>query len=247
MAEAQLVPKISKSFIKPSFKKAFHFAWDEFRNEPEKYVIFSLISVGIPLLLGGISFIAKFLGVILFICTPPLQTGTSAYYHHKVETGKEEFNFFFNPYFRIIQLCIFQVIALIGFIIITLPLTTWSVIVSNNSGTELGISEMGLPIQIFCFITFMAVVYYAICITFTPYFIYYFNLPVKEAIIKSFEIIQPRWFWFFGLFLFFILIMLAGFLGAVVGIFVAIPIIRLISYYVFAEYTGLDAKQEDVK
>jgi hypothetical protein len=244
MASALPITKLPKSFQKPSFSSAFNFAWQEFRNEPEKYILFSLISVGLPLLLGGIAIIAKFLGLILFIGTPPLQTGTSAYYHHKVETGEKAFNFFFNPYFKIIQLVVFQLIAILGFIIITLPLTTWSVIISNNNGgADIGLSEMGLPIQIFSFITFMGVVYYAICITFAPYFIYYFNMPVKQALKQSYAIIHPRWLWFFGLFLFFVIIMLAGFACAVVGVLVSIPVIRLISYYVFAQYTGLDAQE----
>jgi hypothetical protein len=246
MADAVTLPVLPKSFKKPSFKSAFQFAWQEFRTEPEKYVIFSLLSVALPMLLGYISIIAKFLGLILFIGTPPLQTGTSAYYHHKAETGEKEFNFFFKPYFKILQLCFFQVIAIVGFIFITLPLTTWSVIITNsNAGADMSIWEMGLPIQIFSFITFMGVVYYAICITFAPYFIYYFNMPVKDALKKSFAIIHPRWLWFFGLFLFFVLIMLAGFACAVVGIFVSIPVVRLISYYVFSEYTGLDAKETE--
>ncbi len=244
MASALPTLIVPKSFQKPSFRSAFNFAWQEFRNEPEKYVIFSLISVGLPLLLGSVAIIAKFLGLILFVGTPPLQTGTSAYYHHKAETGRKDFNFFFKPYYKVIQLCIFQLIAIIGFILITLPLMTWRVIsTNNNGGVETALSEMSMPFQVFCFLTFLVVVYYAICITFAPYFIYYFNTPVKEALAKSFNIIHPRWLWFFGLFIFFVLIMLAGFACAVVGIFVAIPVVRLISYYVFAEYTGLDAKE----
>lgn len=226
----------------PSIKDGFKFAITEFKSEPEKYIAFSVISLSAPLVLGSIGFIAKFIGFILFIATPPLQTGTSAYYHHKVLTGKKEFSFFFQPYTKILQLAIFQVVALLGFFVIILPLTFWAVAENNNSA-DYAISDLSIPIQIFCFLTFLVVVFYAICITFVPYFIYFYNLPVKQAVKNSFAIIKPRWFWFFGLFLIFAGIMLAGFLCFVIGVLVAVPVVRLFSYYVFAEYTGLDAKK----
>ncbi len=233
------------NFQKPSISNALQRAWEEFKTEPEKYVLFTILGVGLPLLLGGITFIAKFIGIILFIVIPPLQTGTSAYYHHKLETKKTDFNFFFNPYRSVLSLCIYQLVLLAGSILITLPLVTWSVIASQGN-SKMSIFEMGLPIQIFSFITLGALLYFLICASFAPYFIYFYKLNVKESLKKSFKVIHPRWLWFFGLLLFFMLLMLAGFLAVLVGVFVAIPIIRLTSYNIFAEYTGLDAQQVDV-
>jgi hypothetical protein len=245
MATALPFYTTTKPYPMPSIKSAVLFAWEEFNKEPFKYIAFTAISLGVPLVLGYISTLAKFLSIIVFIITPPLQTGTSAYFHHKAETGKSDFNFFFNPYYKTLQLCWFQVLAILGFIIITLPLTTWSVIVSNNNGAEMSISEMGWPIQVFCFITLLVVVYFAICLMFVPYYIYFYKQPVQLAIKNSFGIVQARWFWFFGLYLCLAAIMLAGFLCFVIGVAVAIPIARLTSYYVFAQYTGLDAKRLD--
>jgi hypothetical protein len=227
-----------------SYKRILHYAWQEFSKQYVYYCLFTIISLVIPLTVPGLF---KYFGasvllinLILLILNPPLQIGTAAYLHHKHEKGEYSFLSFFKPFRqKVLPLAQYSLYVIAAYIIITLPLITTQVLLEQNQVLS---AEAAWPwwFRVLVFLDFIILLGFVVCATFAPYYIYFFNFKPLQAIKASYYTIKPSWFWFLGLFIYFALWMLLGFICLIVGIIIAIPVIRIASYYVFAKYSGID-------
>jgi hypothetical protein len=246
---ASIINTPIKNQQKLSVERVFRIAVTEFSNSPFYYIFFTAITLVLPVLFLNVSKslpeFKLFFSFLLILINPALQLGTSAFFHQRLIANETKFNNFFLPFKKeLIDLFVFTLISIVFAILVTLPLITTQQILED---THVIVAGGSWPIwfSIMVLLTFLLLIYLSISVMFAPYFIYYFKLKPWAACKKSFEFIKPQWFWFFGFYLWLTLGVVLGFVALVIGLLVALPVVRIASYYVFSKYSGLDVFDEE--
>jgi hypothetical protein len=234
---------------KLSVERVFALAFSEFSRSPVYYILFTAITLVLPVIFLNVSKslpeFKLFFSFLLILINPALQLGTSAFFHQRLIAQETKFSNFFLPFKKeLIDLFVFTLISIVFAILVTLPLITTQQILEDTHVMEVG-GKWPIWFGIMVLLTFLVLIYLSISVMFAPYFIYYYKLKPWAACKKSFEYIKPQWFWFFGFYLWLTLGVVLGFAALLIGLLVALPIVRIASYYVFSKYAGLDAFDED--
>jgi uncharacterized membrane protein len=237
LARSQSDPKIEPI-------KAIDFGIKETLSDVPNYVGFSVLAVLIQMGLGRIPFINI---IAILFASLPLQIAHSHYCHLKREGKEVKFMNFFDPFQKTIPLMLFQSLILGMAFIFLLTM----IVVAAFFGVELGsaesFTEMGLnqgqiiALGITSLILMAVLLYFLIGLMLAPYFIYFFNINAGQAIFLSRAFVKKNWWQYFIFYLLCGLCILVGFLALFVGIFIAIPVIRLAYYRLFEQAIGEEA------
>ncbi len=225
---------LAQEKINLNIEEAIKLAWKEFKEDAPNYIGYTLISLVLSMLTGFLPRIGLFAGLIIGL---PLQMGNSGYYHKKINENSTEFNNFFSAFNKTGPLLIYNLIIIGCGILLIIPIAIIAAI--YNITPEAMPTNPGFIIISIIFIAAFLLV--AVCINFAPYFITFFNATPIEAIKLSINFVKPRIGQFIIFYLLATLIAIAGALCLVVGLIIAIPIIRLAYYNIFANITKLNS------
>jgi hypothetical protein len=125
-----------------------------------------------------------------------LQLGIAIYYYKKNNINENHFKHFFDGFFKTFELLKFFIIVIIGILLLMIPLFFTVVIAEVGKDIVNGVGSNGK----LSWLTEIAVILYtpiiifiAICIMLSPYFIYFFKLKALESIKMSYRFVKPRW------------------------------------------------------
>jgi hypothetical protein len=196
--ESHLLAIASEKTMTP-IKKSLQFGWEEFLKDPWMYILYSAIAAGLNF---SIYFLFDFLGhhlfgeCLLIILGLPLQLGIAIYYYKKNNINENHFKHFFDGFFKTFELLKFFIIVIIGILLLMIPLFFTVVIAEVGKDIVNGVGSNGK----LSWLTEIAVILYtpiiifiAICIMLSPYFIYFFKLKALESIKMSYRFVKPRW------------------------------------------------------
>jgi uncharacterized membrane protein len=221
-----------------AFDKGFRETISDFTN----YVGFTVLSLAIQI---GVGFLPIINVIIALISGLPLQLAHAHFVNKKLKGEKLVFNSFFDTFQKVVPLLVYNIVLVASSLALLFPLILIAAIFGIEVGSEQTLEDLNLSTtQLAAFgistiLFFLLFIYLAVSIILAPYFVYFYNIPAFDALKLSFKFTHKRWFKFLGFYLLSGLVVLAGFMCFMVGIAVAIPVVRIAYYYLFEQVTGL--------
>jgi hypothetical protein len=229
---------IAQQKIKVPIRKSLQFGWEEFLQDPWRYILFTSIGAIINLILFQIHIVGPFALLVLGI---PLQMGIAIYYYHKAHLNENGFKHFFEGFSKTWQLLLFFGFVILTLLLLLIPLFAAVTIAEASKDAIMGATSdaLGWPTKVVIALYTPVIVFFSISIILSPYFIYFFELSAKDSFRISFYFFKRNWIYFLG---FYLIIYLIGLLGAVtvVGLVVTTPVISLAVFHQFFAITQFD-------
>lgn len=103
---------------------------------------------------------------------------------------------------------------------------------------------VGISVMLGFILLIIPGIYLAVALSWTDMTIIFQKLDATDAMSISRKVISKNWFMLFAFYLVCFLVILAGFLALIVGLFVAIPVVSIASYIVYEKVIGTNLRQE---
>ena len=196
--ESHLLAIASEKTMTP-IKKSLQFGWEEFLKDPWIYIIYSVIAAALNF---SIYFLFDFVGYhligkcLLIILGLPLQLGIAIYYYKKNNINENHFKHFFDGFVKTFELLKFFLIVIVGLLLLMIPLFFTVVFAEVGKDIVDGVGSNGKlswMTEIAVILYTPIIIFIAICIMLSPYFIYFFKLKALESIKMSYRFVKPRW------------------------------------------------------
>jgi hypothetical protein len=214
-----------------------------FKKNPGGHLGYVLVFIVISSVTSFIPFLGTLIGVVI---NPPLGVGFAIAAHKQEKSGSDEFGNFFRGFDYIAQLLVANIIKMIVYVIIALPLVFilgFSLISAFMTGdvdsimeSSSQIASMGLGF----FVIFFIYIYVAVSLRWTNYLIVFHKYDAVEAIKTSWKLVNKNWFAHLGFGVLAFLALMGGVIALIVGIIFVIPIVAIADYAGFADITGLN-------
>lgn len=220
---------------------------DIFKKNPGGYIGFVIVFGIISTITGLIPFLGNLIGLVI---NPPLSVGMAIAAHKQETEQNEEFGNFFKGFDHIAQLIIANILMLVIYITIALPLifiVGIPVIMGIMSGnpeetlesfTQLASFGTGILIILVIF------AYIGISLRWTNYFIVFYKYDAVEALKTSWKLVNKNFFSHLGFGILAFLAMIGGLLALIIGIIFVFPIIAAADYAAFSDVTGLNRDKD---
>jgi uncharacterized membrane protein len=216
----------------------------ELTKSPLYYILFFIASIVIQLGVGFIPVIGSIIGLVI---SQPILMGIAWYWHAKILSGKKEESFAtFTQPFKVAIPLLNYTLTVVGFsLIIILPILLTLGALGYNGTDDLSLKELGLSatevlaFSGFILATFLFLIYLSVSIILAPYFVLFYGISAWRSIRLSMRFTKGYWWKYFSFWLLCGLVGIAGMLCLVVGLALAIPVIRLAYYDVFSKVTQL--------
>jgi hypothetical protein len=217
-----------------SISDIFNKSFEIFKADPGSYIGFTICGGIVTFAVGLVPVIGS---IVNFVIGLPFQMGHAAY-ANKYPRGNGQFNSFFDGFKAFGNLLVYSLLIIAIGSAIILPTVFGLMAVFGFSRDNLPAISAPL-IMLFIFFLIVLIVL-GLFLFFAPYYIFFNNMKPIDAIKASFRLSKPN---LSKLFLFNVamaLIAVAGALCLLVGLLVAIPIVRIANFYLFKHLTHLD-------
>ncbi|MFZ1750598.1 MAG: BPSS1780 family membrane protein [Saprospiraceae bacterium] len=215
---------------------------DIFKKNPGGYLGFVVLFGIIYMIINFIPFLGMFIWIII---GPALGMGFAIAAHRQEKMNDLEFGNFFKGFDHIAQLIVANIILMIIFLIIALPLIFmlgFSFFSAMGSGDVEAINDFSSQMAgmgIWILVVALLFMYIAISLRWTNNLIVFHKYDAVSAIKTSWQLVHKNWFSHLVFMLLCLLLALGGLILLVIGLLFAYPIILVSDYAGYADVTGL--------
>ena len=220
-----------------------------FKGNPGGYLGFTVVFIIISFITSVIPILGTLVGIGI---NPPLMVGIPMAAHKQENYSDIEFGNFFKGFDHFAQLIVANIITILIYIIISLPLifmlgfTFISALASGDADTVMDSFDSFAGIGIWIILFILLFIYVGISLRWTNYLIVFHGYDAVSAIKTSWLLTNKKWFLHVGFVILCGLIMILGMFALLVGIIFALPVIFAADYAGFAYVTGLNRTNDDI-
>ncbi|NEN23391.1 hypothetical protein G3O08_07750 [Cryomorpha ignava] len=204
------IEKIGDTGYEFHFEQYLSQGWDLFRKAPMQLVLYTLIVLGVSIVIGLIPIVGTIGGVIV---GPVLMAGYYIGIKKLDETNAVEIGDFFKSFDYWLQLFLYELVS-------------------------------GLLVGLAFLLLVLPGIWLVVALSFGSAFIVFAKFEFWDSIKTSAEIVNKKWFSFFGLIIVLGFINLVGALFLGLGLFITIPFTYGVIYSCYKDIVGFGATQE---
>ena len=222
--------------------------WDLFKSNAGGFIGYTFLFIIITMTISLIPLLGF---LIMLVIYPTLVIGTEIVGNLISKGQYYQFGDFFKGFDKLGNLLITYVLRMLVMLVIFIPfgliigftvfkdIFTGKVDQINDPLTLL--ASLGLPMLVMMLIG----LYVTLSLRWAFYLVYFYNLEPVDALMKSWKLINKRFFSHLGLVIIFGLITILGTLMLGIGLLVAMPVILLSDYVAFEDVTGLVRERDE--